>query len=211
MNAISLDSEPFQPSFPADLAAFLSPQPAAREIGASPQQSIDQSRIIASAEAILQQGETLLNTVQISEYSRKVPMVFDASIGGHYRHCLDHFTSFVRAVGSEHVDYDARQRDARIETDPAFALRITRELQTALKRLQPAQLRCAVSSRCEVSYEHGNSPLTESSLGRELVYCIAHAIHHYALIAVMARIAGIRLPDGFGIAPSTVAHQKSAA
>jgi len=33
-----------------------------------------------------------------------------------------------------------------------------------------------------------------STIARELVYCIAHAIHHYALIAIMARLmdAGCR-------------------
>ena len=54
---------------------------------------------------------------------------------------------------------------------------------------------------------HGDSPLTLSTYGRELVYAIAHAIHHYALISVMARLLEVVLPAHFGVAPSTVAHQ----
>jgi hypothetical protein len=57
-----------------------------------------------------------------------------------------------------------------------------------------------------VSYAQGHSPLTGSTFGRELVYCIAHAIHHYALISIMARLMEVKLPEHFGFAPSTVAH-----
>ena len=39
-----------------------------------------------------------------------------------------------------------------------------------------------------------------------MVYAIAHAIHHYALISVMSRLMDANLPEHFGVAPSTVAH-----
>ena len=48
--------------------------------------------------------------------------------------------------------------------------------------------------------------MTGSTFGRELVYAIAHAIHHYALISIMAGLMGAKLPKHFGVAPSTVAH-----
>jgi hypothetical protein len=61
-----------------------------------------------------------------------------------------------------------------------------------------------------VSYVHGDSSVTGSTYGREFVYSIAHAIHHYALISVMARLTQTELPPGFGVAPSTLAHRKAA-
>jgi len=39
------------------------------------------------------------------------------------------------------------------------------------------------------------------------MYAVAHAVHHYALIGVMAGIMKITLPAGFGVAPSTLKHQ----
>jgi hypothetical protein len=39
------------------------------------------------------------------------------------------------------------------------------------------------------------------------MYSIAHAVHHYALIGLMAGVMGLKLPAGFGIAPSTLKHQ----
>lgn len=165
-------------------------------------------RILDAALDILRQGEDLLGTLPAATYTTKLPVAFNGSIGGHYRHCLDHFTSLLRGLEAEVVDYDHRERDPRIERDPEFALGLTRQLRATLERLDAGALAASVSARCEVSYDHGDSPVTRSSVGRELAYAIAHAIHHFALISVMARLLNAELPPHFGVAPSTVAHQK---
>jgi hypothetical protein len=165
--------------------------------------------ILAAAIEILSQGEDLLRSLSAENYTCRVPVVFNAAIGGHYRHCLDHFTSLLLALDADEVDYDHRKRDPRIETQSEFALALTVEMRRTLEQLAPETLRVEVKARCEVSYSHGNSPVTRSTLARELVYCIAHAIHHYALISVMARLLEIKLPEHFGIAPSTVKHSAS--
>jgi len=167
----------------------------------------DAQRIVGAAIAILAQGEDLLRALPVETYTCRIPLAFNASIGGHYRHCLDHFTSVLRALDADIVDYDHRARDARIESQPDFALALTREMLGQLKRLPLSALETPVRARCEVSYAHGESPVTGSTFGREMVYAIAHAIHHYALISVMARLMEAKLPEHFGIAPSTVAHQ----
>jgi hypothetical protein len=43
------------------------------------------------------------------------------------------------------------------------------------------------------------------------MYVVAHAVHHYALIGVMAGVMGMSLPAGFGVAPSTLKHQAKTA
>lgn len=163
-------------------------------------------RILAAAVEILSQGEDLLRSLSAENYTRRVPVVFNAAIGGHYRHCLDHFASLLLALDADEVDYDHRKRDPRIETQPDFALALTAEMRRTLEQITPDTLCTEVKARCEVSYAHGNSPVTRSTLARELAYCIAHAIHHYALISVMARLLEVKLPEHFGIAPSTVKH-----
>ena len=173
------------------------------------QHSAQARRIRDAALAILQQGEDLLRALSADDYRHRVPVAFNASIGGHYRHCLDHFTSLLRALDADEVNYDHRQRDVRIEVQPEFALALTRQLRARLEEFPIDVLDARVNARCEVSYAHGDSPVTASTFGREMVYAIAHAIHHYALISVMARLLGAQLPDQFGIAPSTVAYQKA--
>ena len=169
----------------------------------------DARRVLEAAVEILSQGEDLLVALSAENYTRRVPVVFNACIGGHYRHCLDHFTSLLLALDADEVDYDHRKRDPRIESDPAFARALTAQMRRTLEQLPPEMLGAVVRARCEVSYSHGDSPVTRSTLARELTYCIAHAIHHYALIAVMARLMEVKLPENFGVAPSTVAHAKS--
>ncbi len=169
----------------------------------------DPVRILAAAVEILLQGELLLTSLPPSSYVERLPVAFNASIGGHYRHCLDHFTSVLGGLDGAAINYDLRGRDSRLESQPDFALALTRRIRAGIECLEPSALRTLVVARCEVSYGHGDSPLANSSIGRELVYVIAHAIHHYALISVMARIMDVALPSAFGVAPSTVAHLRS--
>ena len=169
----------------------------------------DSRRILDAAVDILRQGELLLGAVVPETYIQPVPAAFNGSIGGHYRHCLDHFSSLLRGLGAELIDYDQRERDLRLEREPELALALTRQMRNALAAISPEQLSTPIWARCEVSYEHGHSPVTHSTLGRELVYAIAHGIHHYALIAVMARLMGVDVPPHFGVAPSTVNHTKT--
>ncbi len=170
---------------------------------------MDGERILAAAVEILKQGEDLLTVLSPERYTKRVPLAFNGSIGGHYRHCLDHFTSLFHALDSDVVDYDRRERDPRIEADPTFARNLTRQMRESLERMTSDDLSRTVKTRCEVSYVHGNSPLTVSTYGRELVYAIANAIHHYALISIMAGLLEVTLPSHFGVAPSTVAHLRT--
>ena len=78
----------------------------------------DARRILDAAVAILAQGEDLLCALSAESYTRRVPAAFNACIGGHYRHCLDHFTSLLRGLDADEVDYDHRDRDLRIESTP---------------------------------------------------------------------------------------------
>jgi len=153
------------------------------------------------------QGEHLLRHLDEETYRNKLPVAFNASIGGHYRHCLDHFLSIFEAVGSAEIDYDSRKRDARIEASRLFALNVTRDLSGRSKLLREELLEKSVLIRCKVSYASPHSPQVPSTFGREVMYAVTHAIHHYALIGVMCGLQGVSLPEGFGVAPSTLKHQ----
>lgn len=171
----------------------------------------DSKRIRDAALSLLSQGADMLQQVSLDAYTQRHPAAFNASIGGHYRHCLDHFTSLLRSLDHEEVDYDDRDRDVRIESEPAYALWVTRELQSQLEQIPLSTFASSLRSRCSISYTQGPSPVTDSTFGREIVYAIAHAIHHFALISIMARLMSMKLPEGFGIAPSTLRHQTSMA
>ena len=210
-NAILIEESPVANGRPTDTYPYpkgrwLSTRSAPSDFTTPEDPFDDARRIVGAAIAILRKGEDLLLALSAESYTCRVPLAFNASIGGHYRHCLDHFTSLLRSLDAEQVDYDHRERDVRIESQPDFAFALTQQMRAQLERLPLSALESRVRARCEVSYAHGDSPVTGSTFGREMVYAIAHAIHHYALIAVMARLMEAALPEHFGIAPSTVAH-----
>jgi hypothetical protein len=64
---------------------------------------------------------------------------------------------------------------------------------------------------CKTSYASSGSQQSPSTVGREIMYSVAHAVHHYALIGIMAGLMGIPLPAGFGVAPSTIKHHQQTA
>lgn len=168
---------------------------------------MNNSPLIDSAIEILRQGETLLQTLDDDRYTRRLPAVFTSAIGGHYRHCLDHFQCLLEGVAEGEVNYDHRRRDTRIENDRAFAFAETRRLREACARIPVAALKLPLNVCSKVSYEGEIPSVCASSYGRELMYAVAHAIHHYALLAVMCGLLEVRVPFGFGIAPSTLQHR----
>lgn len=159
----------------------------------------------------LSQGETLLAEISDAEYTRKIPVAFNASIGGHYRHCLDHFRSLLAGAESGDLNYDHRERGTLIENDRFAALNATRELREGYKKLNRACLCRPLAVTCRTSYSTSGSQVSPSTVGREIMYAVAHAVHHYALIGIMGGIMGLRLPPGFGVAPSTLKHQEETA
>jgi hypothetical protein len=167
--------------------------------------------LIDAALETLQQGEVLLGALSDKEYTNKLPAAFNASIGGHYRHCLDHFRSLLEAAMSGRLDYDHRERGTLVENDRFAALNATRELREGYEKLDPIFVSRLLLVTCKTSYASSGSETAASSVGREIMYSVAHAVHHYALIGVMGGIMGLTMPPGFGVAPSTLKHQRATA
>jgi hypothetical protein len=155
---------------------------------------------------VLRQGESLLNSLSDQDYTRKLPAVFASTVGGHYRHCLDHFQSLLLGLDADEINYDRRERNLRIENDRKFALAETHRILRAFGSILTPFLDCPINVRSKVNYEVDAAPLIGSTVGRELMYAVAHAIHHYALIAVMCGILEVPVPAGFGVAPSTLKY-----
>lgn len=166
--------------------------------------------ILDAAKEVLAQGEALLVSLDDVTYATPVPQAFNASLGAHYRHCLDHFCSVLDGLAAGEADYDARRRDERIETIRDAALAKTRELRHLVEALPDSSVDQLIRARSQVSCSGGESPLAGSTIGRELMFCIVHAIHHYALMGVMCGLLDVAIPAGFGIAPSTLQHNKEA-
>ena len=155
---------------------------------------------------VLRQGESLLDSLSDGIYTRKLPAVFGSTIGEHYRHCLDHFQSLLQGLDADGINYDQRERNPRIENDCTFALAETHRILCAFGSIPTQFLDCPINVRSKVNYELDAAPLIGSTVAREFMYAVAHAIHHYALIAVMCGMLDVPVPVGFGVAPSTLKY-----
>lgn len=159
---------------------------------------------------LLESCETLLAAIPASEYTRATSVCFDGSIGVHVRHLLDHYVGFLGALeNGRRVDYEARQRDPRIESDPEFARSLLRDVAVRLARLDTLDLDSRMHARVEVEGEP--TVWAESSPARELSFLVSHTVHHCALIGVICRANGVPVPRDFGVAPSTLRHRAAGA
>lgn len=167
--------------------------------------------LLASVIECLSDGERLLSGMDAEDYTRKLPVAFNASIGGHYRHCLDHFRSVLHAAAGGELNYDRRERGTEIETNPRAAVLASERLREAFAQLDPLCLGRPIRVTCQTSKAAEGSQMADSSLGREIMYSVSHAVHHYALIGIMAGMMSLTMPQGFGVAPSTLKHQEETA
>lgn len=173
----------------------------------SMQPSTSFAELVEAAIEVLNQGEMLLGEIGNEVYTRKLPAAFNASIGGHYRHCLDHFRSLIDSATAGDLNYDHRERGTLVETDRFAALNATRGLREACEQLSADCLTRSLVVTCKTSYATSGSQVAASTVGREMMYVVAHAVHHYALIGIMTGLMGVKIPAGFGVAPSTLKHQ----
>jgi hypothetical protein len=105
------------------------------------------------------------------------------------------------------LNYDHRERGTLIESDRFAALNATRDLREGYEQLDPILLLRPLNVTCKTSYTTTGSQASPSTVGREIMYSVAHAVHHYALIGVMCGVTGLKIPVGFGVAPSTLKHK----
>jgi len=167
--------------------------------------------LIEAAQDVLLQGLGLLFELKDHNYSHTVAAPFNASIGQHYRHVLEHFHSLIVGVRAGEVNYDARERNPRLQGEVTYASIATCDVLRALKRYTEETLARPCKVINSVGYGTSNPSTFESNASRELAYCVGHAIHHYAIIRLICHEVGITVPPEFGVAPSTLRHLSSVA
>ncbi len=137
---------------------------------------------------------------------------FRLAIGPHARHVLDHYDALFCALRADLqndiVNYDNRARDTRTEQDRQFAAQRVRKVMMELEQLGQINAASPVMVICSTTPDRPAEPVP-STLGREMQFLQSHCIHHLAVIAARAEVAGITLHPDFGKAPATIAQERS--
>jgi hypothetical protein len=141
----------------------------------------------------------LLKALGTTAYTQKSAMLGDVTCGQHVRHIIELAQCMVQGYESGSINYDARKRDLRIETDTQFAMATLTELIDSTS-LPDKSLYLVQNDGCRI----------QTYYRREVVYNTEHAIHHMALIRVALREMQLDLVgDHFGVAPSTLQYKKN--
>jgi hypothetical protein len=165
--------------------------------------------IFAAVSEVLRQGLDFLETIDDAAYVTSSSGPFTASLGEHYRHVLEHFSSLADSLPTGIVDYDARQRDRQTERNRAYAIEQTLATMRRFEELSDRVL----DEDCDVLYQLGYGEVRQlrvpSSAAREVVFAVSHAVHHFALIRMLSAKHGVKLDPSFGIASSTLVYRQA--
>lgn len=161
----------------------------------------------ASAKENLLQLRELLERLSAEEYTSKPEILSGASIGQHIRHILEFYVLLVSGSFTGTISYDKRERDIRIEEDRHFAIQTIDRILAGINTLDE---KFPVKLEANYSTNEKSQLLIDSSVGRELAYCIEHSIHHQALIkaGLIALDLTHIINEQFGIAYSTIRYRK---
>ena len=169
---------------------------------------IKSATIVDDNVAYLRQGEQLIAGLDVATYTHSAPPLYTSGIGGHLRHCIDHYIRFLDGLPGRQIDYNQRDRDAHIESDPMHARQVIQALIERLESLAEVDLDQPVQSMMDCG-RHEEANFAASSVCRELQFLISHTVHHYALIAMILRHQGEQPPADFGVAPSTIQYREN--
>ena len=168
-------------------------------------------------------------------YAKVCPLV-NASIGQHIRHSMDHLELAAqmaadrrRLLGGSGIDkkelhYDLRERGGEDENDIDEAMKRIETVVDLLNDISSQSTATTTASTSTAEDDDANNLVqacfmlsadsTEfhlpSTVEREMGFAAHHAIHHLALVKIIAEqtlgIPSESLSSDFGKAPSTIAH-----
>jgi len=173
--------------------------------------------ILAGNVEAIDQGIRLLDSLTDDQYVYLAAPYVSSSIGQHFRHVLDMFTAISTCRAGALIDYDKRRRGADVEVSRERAIKelnvVRNWMDSRILELEKGNIDLGedVAIKTEVCIDETHSATLRSTMLRELVFTSSHAVHHYALISVIAKIQGISLEKNLGVAPATATFMRSEA
>ncbi|HEY1018627.1 MAG TPA: hypothetical protein VGE25_06510 [Sediminibacterium sp.] len=153
------------------------------------------------------QLQDVLANISSSQYRQASQRLSGATIGQHVRHVIELFLCLETGYAHGVINYEKRNRDIQIETDKTMAADLLQNLYTRIGKADTSLLLAfSGDSSAEATIT------ISTNYYRELLYNLEHTVHHMALIRVaVAEVSDLLLPDGFGVASSTLKYRASCA
>ena len=154
------------------------------------------------AKDILIQLANTINLLNLNEYSYKIELLSNATIGEHTRHIIELFQQLLSGYESGNINYDNRKRDIRLEQNIDFAIKTIGNIITELHKENKKLKIITLSSN--------KQSIIKSNFERELLHNIEHCIHHQAIIKIgLLYLKKTDIHKHFGVAKSTIKYRKT--
>ena len=160
--------------------------------------------IIYPSSQICTQLSSLLKQLTDEQYEHTLEVFSGASIGQHTRHIIEFYQCLLAQKDKNYVCYDERKRDIRLETSVEFSVDVLTSIANEINMLKEDK---TLTLKGELAGEMNEFP---SSLSRELLYALEHAVHHMAIIkiGILLNVPSVKIPTDFGVAESTIRYRK---
>lgn len=157
--------------------------------------------LVASINSNLNELNHLLEQLSEADYSNPCLELSNATIGEHIRHIIEMFQCLENQYDNGIINYDMRERNVLIQTNPEYALQVVKQIQNQLGR---PDKKIVLQQMID-----GEEIRIESNYFRELLYNLEHCIHHQALIKVaILKHQRLNVSENFGVARSTIEYRK---
>ena len=156
---------------------------------------------------ILSQLGAVCKQLKDDSFSQSLNILSDNSIGKHIRHIIEFYDLMMIGNQTGSVDYDKRSHDKVLEENRVLAIEKMNALSKEILSIESDK---AIEMTANYSIDEVNPISINTTLYRELQYNIEHAVHHMAIIkiALLNDFANVEIPEGFGIAYSTIKYQR---
>ncbi|OEK05775.1 hypothetical protein [Roseivirga misakiensis] len=148
-------------------------------------------------------------TKQLEDQAFRQPLkvLSDNTIGKHVRHIIEFYDLMILGINSGEVNYDQRSHDRVIEENRLLAIEKMNSLKIEIEKISGDS---TLTLKANYNADKDDPFRIVTSYYRELQYNIEHAIHHMAIIkiAIKSEFPSVEIPDGFGIAYSTIKYEK---
>lgn len=169
----------------------------------SPETYLVEQALTRCIEQLLNVIDLLPDEIYVAEAAPQA-----SSIGCHFRHIIEYMQMLGEQAHDGCADYERRNRNKLLEQNCSAArLAVKENGRRLLEVLGDLGADYAVV-QSQTPFDGAGKIQLKTSLGRECMYVIDHAVHHLAIIRVLATRLGVELPRSFGLAVSTREHMR---
>lgn len=156
----------------------------------------------------LEEIKKAISLINKEQYTYKSKTLSNASIGQHIRHILEFYLSLINGLNKGIVNYDLRARDLELENNPDYAKQFADEICCKIATIG-THIKLELAGN--FSSKEDQCITIQTSVNRELAYCLEHSIHHQALIKIGFMEQGLDdlISKNWGVAPATIKYKET--